>query len=100
MSARKMTCSELVELVTDYLEGVVADEELARLHRHLHGCPGCRAYVEQVRETIRLLGSLASRRLPRRAAKKVVEALRRRSEDGLCGKTGPEGRPGPNGDEA
>jgi anti-sigma factor RsiW len=47
-----MTCQELVELVTDYLEGALPSEDAARFEAHLAVCPGCQAYLEQVRSTI------------------------------------------------
>lgn len=76
-----MTCQELVELVTDYLEGIVSDDEVARLERHLCDCPGCRAYIEQMREAIGLLASMSSGTLSRDQAEAVIAALRRRNED-------------------
>jgi anti-sigma factor RsiW len=47
-----MTCNELVELVTDYLEGALAPEDAARFDAHVASCPGCDIYLEQVRSTI------------------------------------------------
>jgi anti-sigma factor RsiW len=47
-----LSCQELVELVTDYLEGALPPEEVARFEAHLAACPGCETYLEQVRTTI------------------------------------------------
>ena len=47
-----MTCQELVELVTDYLEGALAPEEAVQFEAHLAACPGCESHLEQVRATI------------------------------------------------
>jgi anti-sigma factor RsiW len=47
-----MTCQELVELVTDYLEGELPRDAAARFESHLAACPGCEVYLEQVRTTI------------------------------------------------
>jgi anti-sigma factor RsiW len=52
-------CSELVELVTDYLEGSMPVDERARLDEHVSGCDGCARYLEQFRNTIRLTGMLS-----------------------------------------
>ena len=49
-----MTCQELVELVTDYLEGVLPREDVARFEEHVAACPGCATYLEQVEATIAL----------------------------------------------
>ena len=53
-----LTCQELVELVTDYLEGALDAVDRARFEEHLAMCSGCRAYVEQLRTTLRLTGTL------------------------------------------
>jgi anti-sigma factor RsiW len=53
-----MTCQELVELVTAYLDGVLSDEERAAFERHLALCPGCDRYLRQFRTTIDLVGEL------------------------------------------
>jgi len=53
-----MTCHELVELVTAYLEGALPPAERERFEAHRHGCPGCRAHVSQVRLTVSSLGQL------------------------------------------
>jgi anti-sigma factor RsiW len=54
----EMTCQELVELVTDYLEGVLSARDRARFERHISGCPHCTTYLDQMRITIRTLGRL------------------------------------------
>ena len=53
-----LTCQELVELVTAYLDDALPPEERERFDRHIRACPGCDAYVEQIRETTRLTGEL------------------------------------------
>ena len=53
-----MTCQELVELVTDYLENALSDAQRARFEEHLAVCPGCADYVEQMRVTIQAVGRL------------------------------------------
>jgi len=54
-----VNCSELVELVTDYLEGSMPAEQRARFDEHVSGCDGCTTYLEQFRITIRLTGMLS-----------------------------------------
>jgi anti-sigma factor RsiW len=53
-----MTCRELVELITDYLEGTLPAEARLRMENHLSGCDGCMNYLEQMRQTIRLTGQV------------------------------------------
>jgi anti-sigma factor RsiW len=55
---KQITCKELVELVTDYLEGSLPEDVRTRMDQHLSGCEGCINYVEQMRQTIRLTGRL------------------------------------------
>lgn len=54
----EMTCKELVELVTDYLEGTLPDPLRMKLENHVAGCDGCTNYLEQMRQTIRITGNV------------------------------------------
>lgn len=54
----ELTCKELVELVTDYLEGTLSAADRSRFDEHLAGCAGCTTYVEQFRTVIALTGTL------------------------------------------
>jgi anti-sigma factor RsiW len=49
-----LACKELVELVTEYLEGTLTPRDRARFDEHVAGCPACEAYLEQMRTTIAL----------------------------------------------
>lgn len=51
-------CQDLVEAVTDYLEGALSPSTRARLERHLRRCDGCDRYLAQIRRTIELTGRL------------------------------------------
>jgi Putative zinc-finger len=53
-----MSCRELVELVTAYLENVLSVEDRMRFETHISGCDGCTTYLEQMRMTIQLTGTL------------------------------------------
>jgi anti-sigma factor RsiW len=53
-----LTCQELVELVTEYLEGLLSSEDRDRFEQHIVLCDGCAAYLEQMRTTIKLTGLL------------------------------------------
>jgi anti-sigma factor RsiW len=56
-----MTCQELVELVTDYLDGALSELDRARFEEHIALCPMCEVHLEQLRITVRELGSLRER---------------------------------------
>ncbi len=71
-----MTCRELVMLVTDYLEGTLPAADRRRFERHLRECENCPIYVEQMRETIRLAGSLREQDLPPEVRDELLSAFR------------------------
>jgi anti-sigma factor RsiW len=56
----ELACQEMVELITDYLEGELSRAERRRFDAHLAGCEHCAEYLEQMRATIRLTGRLRS----------------------------------------
>jgi predicted anti-sigma-YlaC factor YlaD len=58
-----MTCKELVEIVTDYIEGSLPAVDRMLFDEHLSDCDGCRNYLEQMRHTIKLTGRLQEENL-------------------------------------
>ena len=58
LKPREIPCQEVVELVTDYLEGALSRRERRRFEHHLAGCPHCTAYLVQMHDTLRLTGRL------------------------------------------
>ena len=72
----QLSCRELVELVTDYLEGALAADERARFEEHIARCGGCKTYLEQIRQTIETLGHLPEDRLTPDAERTLLEAFR------------------------
>jgi len=71
-----ITCAELVELVTEYFEGALSPELVERFEQHLVICDGCSTHVQQMRETIRLTGSLAGDGLESGLAEQLLVAFR------------------------
>ncbi len=53
-----MVCREVVEVVTDYLEGTMSRRDRARFEAHLAGCPHCTEYLAQMRATLDVLGRI------------------------------------------
>ncbi len=76
MSAEDLTCKEVVEIVSDYLEGVLSPEDRERFDAHLGVCDGCNTYVEQMRETIRLTGMLTEEQVPVEQRERLRQAFR------------------------
>ena len=74
--APELTCQELVELVTDYLEAALTPAERARFEAHLTMCDGCCAYIEQLRDTRRLVGTLTEESLTPRMRDDLLAAFR------------------------
>jgi anti-sigma factor RsiW len=71
-----LNCRELVELVTAYLEGDLSSGERKRFDAHLSACDGCTMYVEQMRRTIELTGTLRLDDVSREAEETLLRAFR------------------------
>jgi predicted anti-sigma-YlaC factor YlaD len=72
----EMPCRELVELVTDYLEERLSPVDLARFDAHLAECEACWTYLEQFRQTVRVLGRLPEESLSPEAREALLTAFR------------------------
>ena len=71
-----MDCAELVELVTDYLEVKLPPADLKRFEAHLEECEACVIYVEQIRESVAIVGTLSEETLPDGAADTLLAEFR------------------------
>jgi anti-sigma factor RsiW len=71
-----LSCRELVELVTDYLEQALPPGERLRFERHLATCAGCDAYLRQLDATLRAAGRLTEASLPADARGALLRAFR------------------------
>jgi anti-sigma factor RsiW len=76
MSRPEIVCRQLVELVTDYLEGSLDPDTLRRVEEHLAGCPGCTAYLDEMRVTMRLTGRLTEDDIAPEARDALLHAFR------------------------
>jgi anti-sigma factor RsiW len=72
----RLTCREFVELATDFLEGTLPEAERERFEDHLALCPGCHAYMEQLRATLRALGRIPEESLSEDAREELLHAFR------------------------
>jgi anti-sigma factor RsiW len=75
-SERAITCQELTEALTDYLEGVMSAEDRARFEAHLAVCDGCATYVEQMRQVITTVHELRPDDVETTAPDNLLEAFR------------------------
>ena len=71
-----ISCQEVVELVTDYLEGAMSREDVARFEYHLTLCDGCVFYVDQIRMTIAAVGRIGEEDVPPEIRDDLVAAFR------------------------
>ncbi len=71
-----LTCRELTELVTDYVEGRQTFVERMRFELHLGMCRHCRAYLRQMRDTVQILGNLPEEAIPPRMRDDLLERFR------------------------
>jgi anti-sigma factor (TIGR02949 family) len=71
-----LSCQEVVELVTDFLEGALSTADHARIEEHLAACEGCLTYVDQVRQTVRIVGALREEDLDPELRAGLVGAFR------------------------
>jgi anti-sigma factor RsiW len=72
----EFSCAELVELVTDYLEGALSPADKRRFEEHLLVCEGCGAYLDQIRKTIEIVGALTEESLTEAARNRLLEEFR------------------------
>jgi anti-sigma factor RsiW len=76
MSVQALTCREVIELLSNYIEGALSDHDVRRVDDHLALCDGCATYLEQMRETIRVTGMVTEDQVPEGEKAALLEAFR------------------------
>jgi anti-sigma factor RsiW len=71
-----LSCQEMVELVTDYLEGALSPVDHARFEAHISRCEGCTMYLRQMREMLDLLGELTPDSISPQAEAELLATFR------------------------
>jgi hypothetical protein len=85
-----LTCRELVDLVTDYFEHALSEQDRARFEQHLLGCKSCVAHLSQMRATLRALGRLREEDVSAEAQTSLLGAFRRwKASESLPAPEGP-----------
>ncbi len=79
---KELVCQQMVELVTEYLEGTLSRSQRRRFDAHLEGCEHCSEYLEQMRATIRLTGRLRTEDLTPAMREEFMALYRRLRSDG------------------
>jgi len=76
MSEQGLTCQEVIELLSSYVEGGLTADDRRRVDEHLALCDGCTTYLEQMRETIRLSGMVTEEQVPEDEKAALLAAFR------------------------
>ena len=76
MTEADLTCKELTELITDYLEQRLSQAEQIRFEQHLAICPGCVTYLDQMRLTVIALGAKPRVEMPKAVERELLQAFR------------------------
>jgi Putative zinc-finger len=74
--AEHISCREVVELVTDYLEQALPPEEAAVFEQHINFCDGCDFYLDKMRTTVTTVGRIAEEDVPPESREKLLTAFR------------------------
>jgi anti-sigma factor RsiW len=77
-----ISCQDLVELVTAYLDGVLTVAMTQRFEAHIAGCLGCETYLDQIRRTVGALSQLSGDPLTGARRDALMAALRARTATG------------------
>jgi anti-sigma factor RsiW len=71
-----LTCREIVQLMTEYLEDTMSTKTRLRFERHVAICPACRGFLAQMREMLRLSGDITEESLPPQMRHDLLVAFR------------------------
>jgi predicted anti-sigma-YlaC factor YlaD len=71
-----LTCRELTELVTEYLEGKLSIGQRLRFDMHIGMCRHCRAYLRQMKHTVQALGRLPEESVPPETLNQLLQRFR------------------------
>ena len=71
-----VSCQEVVELVTDYLDQTLSSDETSLFEQHINFCEGCEWYLDQLRTTISTVGRITEEEVPPETRDKLLTAFR------------------------
>ena len=74
--AEHVTCQEVVELVSDYLDQALPPEVASLFEQHVNFCDGCDWYLDQMRSTVATVGRITERDVPEETREKLLAAFR------------------------
>ncbi len=71
-----LSCREVVELITEFLDSALTVEDRTRFEQHVVGCPPCTVYLRQIRQTIVATGQLTETMVPSDVKENLLHAFR------------------------
>jgi anti-sigma factor RsiW len=71
-----ISCQEVVELVTDYLDHALPAEEASLFEQHVNFCDGCEWYLDEMRTTVSTVGRIAEEEMPQQTRDRLLTAFR------------------------
>jgi anti-sigma factor RsiW len=76
--AEHLSCQEIVELVTEYLEGTLPPDTASLFEEHLNFCDGCEVYLDEMRATIAAVGrvDIVEEEMPTATRETLLDAFR------------------------
>lgn len=75
-----MKCKEILDILSDYVDGELADEQCHRIQEHLKGCPGCLEFVETFRRSLEIAHDLDEKHPSEDVCLSVLQAFRKSCE--------------------
>lgn len=72
MFRKRVDCDEVRKRASDYLESDVSEEERQWIQKHLERCLNCNSFMDTLRSTIRMLGDLPSKAIPKSLKEKLL----------------------------
>jgi hypothetical protein len=74
--AEHITCQEVVELASDYLEGALPAEATSLFGQHIDVCDGCIVYLEQMHTTVATVGRVTEEDVLPETRERLLTAFR------------------------
>jgi len=71
-----ISCQEVVELVTGYLDQTLEPDEASLFEQHINFCDGCEWYLDQMRTTVSTVGRITEEEVPAETREKLLTAFR------------------------
>jgi predicted anti-sigma-YlaC factor YlaD len=70
------TCSEVVEIAAEYVDGALTGDEMTRFELHLNFCDGCFTFIDQIRTAAAMAARVSEEQLPDETRTKLIAAFR------------------------